>query len=165
MNLVDRSKLRSLMFHALATSEPGQLSANDLNLIAFLADLIHLGATGETITRETYVRGRWGPVATHLSAVRAALVADGLIQERVVSSGDLSRIAMRLSEKRPEGADAIEPLAAMELSSLGVAIEHLFGFSADDLVPELEAAYDLDSIAVGDVIDLGAAYEKNSAAA
>ena len=165
MTHFDRVKLRSLVFHALATSEPGQLSAADLNLVVFLAELIHLGETGETISGETFVKGRSGPVATHLSAVRAALVADGVIQEGVIAADGAARIALRLADKTPAETDAILPLAALELSSLGLAMEHIHGLGRPGVIPDLDEAYDLESMEIGAVIDLRLALGRRAEAA
>ena len=62
-------------------------------------------------------------------------------------------------------AGSIQPLAAIELSSLGFAMEHLFGFGGHGLIADIAAAYDLESIEIGGVIDLRAMFEKRTAAA
>lgn len=162
MKPFQREKMKSLVLHILATGEPGQFTAAAMNLILFLADVLHLGSAGETISGETYLRGRSGPVAKHLATIRALLIAEAVIGEQMVETEAGHRVATWFVRRNSDRQSEIQPLSARELKALTRAIEHNFGVDHSDAAPLVEAFHAADAIDLGEPINLNVALLRSS---
>lgn len=167
MQRFDRPKTKALVLHALASSQPDGMSAAALNIVMFLADVIHLARAGSTVTGGTYVRDRSGAASRHLASVRTELLSDGAIEEfsQVTESGPriFVRIASAGSGRKKRVAVMkldrdVGSLSAREMAALGMAIEWFHGIDSLERVGGIDPLGAIEDVAtIGEPIDLNAA--------
>lgn len=76
------AKLKAIVHHVIATTDPARLGSVRLNKILWYADTISYRTDGHPITGETYVKRPRGPVAKHMLKVLGDLEHDNAIAIR-----------------------------------------------------------------------------------
>ena len=89
MKTYDEAKFRDLVLYICYKNRDNpHFGSTCLNKNLYYADFFWYAATGESITRDTYIRKEHGPIPKHLIPVRESLERDGLLAlETVVYFG------------------------------------------------------------------------------
>lgn len=113
----DREKFKRLVqYIAFKAGKRDWFGATKLNKVLWFADARLYNETGRSITGETYIRQKFGPVPRDMMPARAELVSAGLL--RVVQEGQLTRL---VSEREPDMSD----FSRDELRTIDYWIEHI----------------------------------------
>ena len=79
--MFDQDKFKALVLYAIwRTGDVRSFGVTKLNKVLWFADARAFEALGKSITGESYVRRKFGPVPSHIKETLDALVADGLIE-------------------------------------------------------------------------------------
>jgi len=77
----DREKLKALVLYVIwRTGDVRDFGATKLNKVLWFSDARAFEALGKSVTGETYVRQKFGPVPQHINSVLDELQRDGSIQ-------------------------------------------------------------------------------------
>jgi hypothetical protein len=77
----DREKLKALVLYVIwRTGDARDFGATKLNKVLWFSDARAFEALGKSVTGETYIRQKFGPVPKHANSVLDELQRDGLIQ-------------------------------------------------------------------------------------
>jgi len=77
----DRKKFKALVLYVIwRTGEVRDFGVTKLNKVLWFSDARTYETSGNSITDETYVRRKFGPVPVHIDEVIAELVEDGQVQ-------------------------------------------------------------------------------------
>jgi hypothetical protein len=79
--LFDRDKFKTLVLYVIwRTGDVRDFGVTKLNKVLWFSDARTYEASGKSITGETYVRRKFGPVSIHFEEVIAELVKNGQVQ-------------------------------------------------------------------------------------
>lgn len=112
---MNRAKMKAMVHHVIANSDPVRLGAIRLNKIMWYADTLAYRSTGASISGETYVKRQFGPVPKNVLNILGELEAENAIVVR-----DQPRFGVVLREffaktpSAPEGALSKDELAILE---------------------------------------------------
>lgn len=77
----DREKFKQLVLYVIwKTSDVRDFGATKLNKVLWFSDARAFETLGKSITDETYIRQKFGPVPRHIDEVLGELISDGEIQ-------------------------------------------------------------------------------------
>jgi hypothetical protein len=91
MHQFDRQKFKALIHYVISRCPPERVGRTKLNKAGFLADMLWYLQAGHPMTGETYVKQNHGPVAEHLLSSLRELLAEGALEERLVTHFGFSK--------------------------------------------------------------------------
>jgi hypothetical protein len=91
MQQFDRQKFKALIHYMISRCPPESVGRTKLNKAAFYADMLWYLQAGHPMTGETYVKQSHGPVAEHLLSSLRELMAEGALEERLVTHYGFSK--------------------------------------------------------------------------
>lgn len=81
MDHFNREKFKALVLYVVwRTGEVRDFGATKLNKVLWFSDARAFEALGRSVTGETYVRQKFGPVPRHIAAILSELQQEGLVQ-------------------------------------------------------------------------------------